>query len=101
VLATVNGYYAALQGHRGSRACGYLTSAEQTHIAAQISARTSHFGHTCKQILGGIGLLLSGQVHVVDGSVGASTANLAIQGKTRGTITLTRSSGHWLISSTS
>ncbi len=101
MLATVNGYYAALARHQGARACGYLTPTEQRHIAAQISARTSHFGHTCAQILGGVGLLLSGQVHVVSGSVSPGSARLVIQGKSRGTMTLMTSSGHWLINATS
>ncbi len=101
VLTAVNGYYSALQAHRGAQACSQLTRAAQRRIVAQITARTSHFGHTCQQILGNVGLLLSGQVHVLSGSVGTSSARLVIQGKSRGSMTLTKSSGHWQISGTS
>jgi hypothetical protein len=101
VLATVSGYYAALQAHQGPQACSYLTQPAQRHIVAQISAHTTTFGHTCTQVLGGVGLLLSGQVHVVSGSVHATSAGLVIQGKTRGNLALTKTSGRWLISGTS
>lgn len=101
VLTTVSAYYSALQAHQGPQACGYLTPGAQHHVVAQITAHTTHFGHTCTQILGGVGLLLSGRVRVISGSVGPTTARLLVQGKTRGSMTLAKTAGRWQISSTS